>query len=439
MATEESFKVIYAGDAIYKPEKGLLGKTKRAHFVLTNNNLLLYKSSQKARSEINIFDYNANSSQSSAASVKSIDKERIFLKLSSIYAVQSVITTPHSFRIEYFHAQSGQAMYHLLTVDSDKEQKQWMQALRKAVSVHHPRIESISSTEKYAVIDRLAKQSDTFLNSDKIKMYKVVFKEKRFKAGGGDIPKEVFLPVIMAIGKFSFYFLPVSVLDDEYLKTVERDRFGLLSIQSIKFEDVDDTVVIEIKQVNKSDRQLAFASTFSEEIVNYLRRAVESIIPAHQQSQAILASSTPAHIKNTTIVPFHVPVDPEDEISGHDDEETQRFNTTLRAFTAALNLNKSRFNYSIEGPPKAKVFTVLPPNEIGSSSPVYQKYELLALFRTIQANVSQRNSIPFSICRLTFFFHVRISLLRYVLQTGHWKKWNLGLFSPNMDGQPTLL
>lgn len=383
LATEGSFKVIYAGDAMYKPEKGIISKAKKGHFVLTNNNLLLYKNSQKARSEIDMF--NQGASQTSPKSI--IEKERVFLKLSSIYAVQSIVTAAYTFRIEYLHSHSNQTLHHTITVDSDKECKQWIQALRKAVSIHHPRIESISSSERYTVIDRLAKQSDSFSNTDNIKIYKVVFKEKRYKVAG-DAPKETFLPVILAIGKFSFYLLPVSVLDSEYLKTVERDRFGLLSIQSIKFEDVDDTVVIEVKQVNKSNRQLAFASSFSEEIVNYLRRAINSIIPVSLQADSLYTLNTTFFIKNTQILPFSIPADPEDDLSGHDDEETQRFNTTLRAFTAALNLNKSRFNYNIEGPSKAKIFKLMPPNELGSTPSTYQKYELLAMFRTIQVNVS---------------------------------------------------
>lgn len=381
LATEQSFKVIYAGDATFKPDKGLLSKTKRSHFVLTNNHLLIYKSAQKARSEINMFD------QSSSLPTKAVDKDRIFLKLSSIYAVHAVVTAVYTFRIEYFHSQSNQTLYHILTVDSDKECKEWVQALRKAVWVHHPRIESISTTERYTVIDRLSKQGDNFVNSDHIKIYKVVFKEKRFKVGQ-DLAREVFLPVIMAIGKFSFYFLPITVLDDEYLKTVERDRFGLLSIQSIKYENNDDTVVIDVKQVSKNNRQLVFASTFCEEIVQYLHRAVDSIIPPAFQAVPLIHYNIPLVMKQAQIITYKIPMDPEDDITGRDDEEMQRFNTTLRAFTAALNLNKVRFNYTISGPPKAKVFTLLPPNEIGGTPATYQKYEILAIFRTLQVNVS---------------------------------------------------
>jgi hypothetical protein len=389
LATEASFKVLYAGDAVYKPDKTLISKTKRAHFVLTNNHLLLYKSASKARSEINIFEYHNSDSatvSTHSSSTKKFDKDRIFLKLSSIYAVQTVATANATFRIEYFHPQSSQAMFHTLTVDTDKECKQWVQALRSAVRIHLPRLECISGTERYNVLDRLSKQSDSFANSEHVKIYKVVFKEKRYKIGGGDQPKEVFLPVIMAIGKFSFYFLPISVLDNEYLKTVERDRFGILSILSIKYENIDDTVVIDIKQVAKSNRQLVFASSYCEEIVQHLYRSIESIVPG--SGATIYSEKVPPHIKHSQVLPFKVPCDPEDEMTGHDDEEVQRFNTTLRAYSAAFNMNKSRFNYTITGPLKAKVFTLLAPNEIGGTAPHYERYELLALLKAIQANVS---------------------------------------------------
>lgn len=396
MESEASFRVIYAGDAVYKPDKKILSKTKRGHFVLTNNQLLLYKSSQKARSEINFFEFSAGSHSSitQGAASKMVGKDRVFLELSSVYAVQLVATSLCTFRIEYLHLQSGQALSHTLTADNEREAKQWVQALRKAVCVHHPRMmDSISGTEKYAVLDRLAKQSDTFSNSDQVKIYKVVFKEKRYKIAGGDQPKEVFLPVIMAVGKFSFYFLPISVLDDEYLKTVERDRFGVLSVHAIRYDGLDDTVVIDVKQVGKSNRQLAFASTFCEDIIQYLHRSIESIIPGMATS---LYDRVPDHIRHAQVVPYTVPLDPEDEMTGHDDEQVHSFNSTLRAYAAAMNMNKSRFNFTITGPLKAKSFTLLPPHEVGGTLPKYEKYELLAILRTIQCNVSIPSSDPCS-------------------------------------------
>ncbi|CEP12990.1 hypothetical protein [Parasitella parasitica] len=383
LALEASFKVIYAGDVVYRSDKKILNKAKRVHLVLTNNQLLLYKNSQKARSEINIFDHPGNSSITQDDASKLIDKERIFLNLCTVYAVQRLVMSVNTFRIEYFHPQSGQAMAHTLAADNEREARQWVQALRRAICVHHPRIESISSTERYAVLDRMAKQSELFSNTDDVQMYKVVFKEKRYKMMSGDQAKEVFLPVILAIGKFSFYFLPIPPLDDEYLKTVERDRFGLLSILSIRYDNVDDTVVVKVKQIAQNDRQLAFASTFCEDIIQHMYRSIESIVPG---SGSNWYETVPDHIKHSRVVPYYIPLDPDDEITGHDDDQVHRFNLILRAYSAAMNMNKSRFNFTITGPLKTKTFTLLPPHEIGGTPATYEKYELLAILRTIQAN-----------------------------------------------------
>lgn len=386
-ASESSFKVIYAGDTVYKSDKKILNKVKRAYFVLTNTQLLTFKSSTKARSEINMFD------ETQSASV-TIDKDRVFLNISDIYAVQAVATVPGTFRIEYLHPQSGQALVHTLTVDSDKDMKLWIDALRRTVKIHHPHINCIQPTERFRVLERMDKQKDNLENSDHVKIYKVVFKEKHFKTVN-EAPREVFLPVLLAIGKFSFYLLPISSsgTDSDYLKTVERDRFGLLSILSMRYENIDDTVIIEVKQIGKNNRQLVFASTFCEEIIQNLYRSIDAIIPGLADS--LYSEKVPAYIKEARVIPLTIPTDPEDNITGHDDEEVQHFHTTLRAFCASMNLNKSRFNFSIHGPLKTKIFTLLAPNEVNRTSTQYDKYELLALLRTIQHHVRYHTIIVF--------------------------------------------
>ncbi|KAI8885535.1 RNI-like protein [Backusella circina FSU 941] len=374
--SESSFKIIYAGDVSYKPDKGLLSITKKVHLVLSNNQLLVYKSSQKARAELDMF----NMQQSKQTAIPKIDKDRVFLALHDIYAVHYVVTPVNTFRIEYLHVHSRQSLSHLITAESAKECQHWIHALQKAIRIHRPRIDTVTNSEKNNVIDRISKQSDALSKRDDIVMYKVVFKEKRYKASG-DQPKEVFLPVIFAIGKFSFYFSPISTHDGEYLKTIERDRFGLLSIQSIKFDNSDDTVIIEVRQINKKSRQLVFATTFCEIIVQYLRRAIDSIIPPNHIPPVYIANIA-SNIKSTRIIPYIIEPDPEDDILGYDDE-VKMFNSTLRAYCASLNLNKNRFNFSVNGPPKAKSFVLHPPNEVRDLSVTYTKYELIAILRSL--------------------------------------------------------
>ncbi|CAO3661523.1 unnamed protein product [Rhizopus stolonifer] len=369
-------KVLYAGDVTYKTDKGLLSKTKHVHFVLTHKYLLVYKTAQKARAEIDIYHDGENNNQG-------VDKSHILLNLAHIYAIHAVVTATNTCRIDHLHPQSNQALSYTFTVENSKECKQWIQALISAVSIHHPSIETINTNERYGAIDRVSKQNDVFENTDDMNMYKVVFKEKRYKSGGGDSPREFFLPVILVFGKFSFYLLPATtVMDEEYLKTVERDRFGYLSIESIRYDGSDDTVFIQVRQINRKSRQLVFASCFCKDILHYFCRSIQSILPL----PGLFQLKVPENIKKTKILPFRIVPDPEDEMTGRDDEDIQTFNIVLRAYTAALNLNKSRFHFTIDGPLKQKRFVLLPPNEINSSLSIYQKYELLALFRTIQAN-----------------------------------------------------
>jgi hypothetical protein len=379
-SSESSFKIIYAGDISYKPEKGLLSITKKVHLVLSNNQLLVYKSSQKARAELDMF----NMQQSKQTAMPKIDKDRLFLALHDIYAVHSVVTPANTFRIEYLHVHSRQSLSHLITTESAKECQRWIHALQKAIRVHRPRIDTITNSEKNNVIDRISKQSDAFSRRDDIIMYKVVFKEKRYKTTG-DQPKEIFLPVIFAIGKFSFYFLPININDGEYLKTIERDRFGLLSIQNIRFDNNDDTIIIQVRQINKKSRQLVFASTFCETIVQYLRRAIDSIIPPNHIPPVYIANIS-SNIKNTRIIPYIIEPDPEDDILG-DDEEVKMFHSTLRAYCASLNLNKNRFNFSVTGPARAKSFVLHSPNEVRDIPVTYTKYELVAVLRSLAISV----------------------------------------------------
>ena len=106
-------------------------------------------------------------------------------------------------------------------------------------------------------------------------------------------------------------------------------------------------------------------------------------------------------------MPFRIAPDIDDEMTGHDDEEMQSFNIILRAYTAALNLNKSRFRYTITGPLRSKQFVLLPPNEINGSPSTYQKHELLALFKTIQANVNKLN-------RKKYFFSLTSPIIDFL-------------------------
>lgn len=438
-------KIIYASDVSYqKPDATLriplilTKRNKNAHFVLTTTHLLQFKSAAKARA--------AGADAFATQPVHNLhnDKDRVLLALSDVYGVHRVISPPNSFRIEHLHPETKQPLALVVTAESAYECDQWLRTLREAVRVHHPAIKTVTTSERYAAMDRMSKQGD---QQDDMVIYKVVYKEKqRIKfsvsssGGGGSgsqsensdepVTKEVFIIVLLAIGKYSMYVLPsggAGALDDTYIKSIERDRYGLLAVQKIEYDEKDDTIKLLMRQTNnRPSRQLVFVSTFCESIVQYLRQAIDSIVARSLKTytlgipQRLLDVHIRARRSGST-----------QQLNASEDAQLMQFDLTLQAHCAALNLNKARFNYHIDGPKRAKRFVLLPPNEMEEKPPVYGKYELLAIFRCLQYNVSfLLSELSWHTCILI----VNHSFLGKAYIPRYYSCWSLNAGNGSLDG-----
>lgn len=391
-------RVIYAGDVSYmnKSDSGRLllpKKSKRIFMVLTNTCLLHFKTSAKARAAgVALYQPKPEPTIYNA--------DRVLTHLADIYGVHNVASgsggpaapssQPYIIRIEHLHPQTKQPLAFTIALESAAEKSQWLKAIRDAIAVHLPAIMTTTSAERYAVAERIGKQNDR-RNDDYI-VHKVIYKEKRVKTAsdaktgsGNDTVKEVYLVVLFALGKFSMYVMPLNgaygMLDDKYLKTLERDRHGLLAIQHIDWDGKDDTVKILVRQPGKPSRQIAFVSTFAESIVQHLRQAIRALVPI-----PLCTVSLPSKTIKTPIMPLRLLQ--ANSQNDDDDGQTAQFEHVLQAYCAALNLNKARYEYELAGSPNAKLFTLRGPNELNQTSHVYSKYEFLAILKTLQACVS---------------------------------------------------
>ncbi|KAI9029720.1 hypothetical protein CLU79DRAFT_716352 [Phycomyces nitens] len=374
----ETFKVLYAGEVTYKPDKGLLSKTKREYFVLTNNYLLRYKSQQKARADVDFFDTNLSKKPK-----QTFEKDQILLKLENVYATHPVVANRNSFRVEHLDPTTRQALHFTFTADSSKEADQWINTIAKTVRIHHHVMETVSPSERFGAIDRVLKHKDMVDNSEKMVIHKVIFKEKHLKLSKDNTAngvKEIFMVVLLAIGKFSMYVLPTGCADEKYIQSVDRDRHGLFSIQKIHYDGNGDTIKLLLRQTDKSSRQLVLVSTFAETIVQTLRQAVHSILPNDRHLTYTIQA--PAYIKDVAFVKTRLSIQ---TMNVHqEDENSLRFEIILQAYCAALNLNKARFEFEINGPIGSKRFLLLPPNEVKESPQNYERSELLAVFRALR-------------------------------------------------------
>ncbi|CAO3599032.1 unnamed protein product [Absidia cylindrospora] len=406
-ANNSSFKVVYAGLVSYKTVSALIPVNKRLYFVLTNHHLLQYKSEQKARSEIDLFDTNKHRNgmtSTTSSATMNIGQGKIVVHLRDVFGIHTVISPPNTFRIEYLESGTKQPQTLSLTTNTSKECQQWIDGFRHAVKVHHISMMAqgtVTSTERFAAVERLSKQKDMVdKRRNPLLIHKAIYKEKRIKItdGKNSTTKEVFQVVTLAIGKFSLYLLPPSgVADEKYLKSVERDRYGLLAIHSIQYSADDDTFKLLIGQVGHATRQLVLVSTYCEYIIQHLRQAIHAI--ALESHGATYSSLLPAHLQRAFITPLHTSVDDDmDDKNAHGgdssflhgnsvDQVTTQFNLVLHAYCAALNLNKARFQYELGGIPGGeRSFTLLPPHEVNESSATYTKYELLAICRSLGLN-----------------------------------------------------
>ncbi|CAO3648984.1 unnamed protein product [Cunninghamella blakesleeana] len=431
---ENTFKVYYAGVISYKTVTALIPVVKKAYFVLTNHFLVQYKSEQKARSEINLFDHLSSSpspstfddfSNHNKKKIPKIDPTKIVLQLQDVFAVHTVVSPPNTFRIEYLQPSTKHPQALVFTTNNEKECQQWIDGLRRAVKLHHVGMMTegtVTTTERFAAVERLSKQKDMVdKRRHPLMIHKAIYKEKRIKiADGKRNTKEVFQVVTLAIGKFSLYVLPPSgVMDNEYLKSVERDRYGLLAIHSIEYSGQDDTFKLLFGQVGQPTRQLVLVSTYCEYIIQHLRQAIHAIstfpLPLSLQSSSSLPSSNsipkpytyksqlPSSLTKAYITPLQTLIDDEDDNNDRDTDSIKsdslqynnsndiatnqhdilKFEIVLHAYCAAFNLNKARFNYNIFGPVDSRTFILLSPNEVNESAATYSKYELLSILRSL--------------------------------------------------------
>lgn len=352
----------------------LFSKTKKEYLVLTQDDLLRFKSSPKANQ---VFDFTLMKKR---PNVK-ISKSHHMLSKEGIIGVHYVPQSNTVFRIEHLDPLSKVISSITIFTSLQQDAIGWVNALRRLAQDNLSIISPITSAERSMVIERMQKQRDTTDPVDDILIKQVVLRHQRQKptTDNPHAHKEIIVPVMFAIGKSSFYVLPHGFADEEYKKVVLRDRHGLLTIQHISYSGRDDTFELTVRNVAKDSQKLLFVSAHCEEIIRQLRVSISNLVPFYP---------TPTYTLDAIDMIQSHRVDPTIDISKLGD---RGFDALLEGYCAAMNLDKRRFAFtisSIPDMPGARHINVHPPNEINESPAVYSKYELLALFRALRHNVS---------------------------------------------------
>jgi hypothetical protein len=379
--TETSVLVVYASDVTHNFEKSVLSKTKKEYIVLTNQHLLRFKNQNKANQSLDLFSSNSSKSSSIASHSKVFtSKDHLICKLDSIIATQATSAAPYSLRIDYMvDAGARQPSSVTLTVETSSERTKWLERLRTLTRVYLPRSTFMPREEKLRVAERLIKHREILDDGEDTVTHKVVYKQRLLKTDNSGQYKDVFTLINIAIGQFSLYLLPSGTTDEDHIKQMGRDRYGLLSIQSINLDSSDDTLKITFMQTQGDPKKIELASCHSEVLVQDIRRAIYSLIPLYTTHPYQLVA--PENIRNTRMLP----------IQDSTRAENLGFDRLIEAYCAAFNLNKKRIMYSIEASSEGEdglSVSLLPVNEVNDTPDSYSKFELLAFFRALRHNVS---------------------------------------------------
>lgn len=363
--------IIYA-DLEHNFGVNLLRKSRRDFCVLTNRHLLRFKDMSRAAAAFHIAASSFSNPRQPVAAVR-LPSSSIMVATDDIFDVQKCISPSMAICIDYVHPQTKAATSTILMNENTNNQTRWYEAIRSVVKRH---LESA----RVIAMERLRRHTDIPDVPDQMIVHKVVLNERR--QGNDNLcgVKKVFLPVLLVIGMNNFYILPTLSNDVDYKNTVNKDHFGLMAISSIAYRFHRDIVQITVRVKGSKSKTLSFTSISCEAIVYDFRKAINTLAQLYPQPLCGLDIQR-SHL--------NIPIPPWFEITNLED---RGFDKLLAAYCAALSLDKHRFSFSITeivDVAGARKITVNPPNDFkGTNDVSYNKFELLAIFRSLRHNVS---------------------------------------------------
>lgn len=380
---EDMIEIMYAGDLEHTFGGNIMRKSRKEYCVLTNRHLLRFKTIQKAMGVFENLLVFGGGSRRPVSSVR-LPSDSNMIAVDTILAVHESFSTPPTIRVDYVNPTTKNGSSLMLMTDSANSQAKWLEAIRGVVKRHIPYMSVVSKSDRGAAMERLRRHMDIPDQHEQMVVHKVVLTERRARSADGASPsvfKEIFLVVLLVIGKINLYILPTSN-DEDYKRVIgEKDRLGLMAISNITFEGRDDTVQVTVRVKGGDNKTFLFASSWCENMVQDLRRAINSLTQFYPEPPYDL--DIPYSLRSVRILPLV-------ELAKFED---RGFDKLLEAHCAALNLDKRRFSFTITEVADvvgARKITVNPPNEIreGVVNTPYNKHELLAIFRSLRHNVS---------------------------------------------------
>ncbi|KAI8075148.1 hypothetical protein BC940DRAFT_314825 [Gongronella butleri] len=432
---------VFSGAMVLCSPQSRFGRQKKCYCVLTTRALLRFKTLDKATKAFPEMNKQGGRMRALSHPGGHDAGQKLLVSLDTVFAVHKVHVSPFQAAVRIDHldaADHGKPSSSIILFPADGgDVKPWLHAIRSAIEPFLLGLVSVSSAEQFSALERFKKQNDASGSTSLI--HKVLLKTKKTAQGQNDAnaqaaalssveQKDIYVPVIVALGENSVYVLPSKTEHNDYRRYVKRDRYGLLAIQRMVLRDDDDTLIFDMSNVHGPKQQLVLVSSVGRLIVCSIQRAIQALVPHfphppfalvyHQENtknQQTTLQRRPSHMSFTgnasstsTTAAWHraltQPWEPQPIDLGKQPLATisALMASVLMSYCAALNLDRRRFRYTLTQAPNGLPrfhLVVQPPNEINGNFSSYSRLELLAYFRTLR-HITLFESISFKDIRL---------------------------------------
>ncbi|KAK4569980.1 hypothetical protein LTR86_002950 [Recurvomyces mirabilis] len=385
--------VVYHGEV--QTSAGMFRK-KKEYLVLTETNIIRYKSQTKAAETFTAISHPLgrspvirHGSMPSAGSYSDLqtmsdssgDKDgRVSLR--QVVAVHRLDDGKPYFAIEvsYLDEESGQASALTLQFNIPEERDMWLRSIRNTVRYNpHVAATSISpyNLENAArIIER-----DNDYDPNNCSIYKVVQRQSSKSTGrssSDDLTKVASNVCFLAIGVHKVHLIQlvkpvVRSSSPSLVVNNTTSSYGVLTLVGVKVSNTDDTFELTFRQPLQRPRSIFLASLASHEIAAQLHFAENYLRP--ECGQRLFEWQAPAEVEAILQPPVA------------SNEDNSCLDRTLIAYCVAYGVSSSRvcytINYQCEDAPR---FELLPPTE--HRRPEYDPIELLAITRALRYNES---------------------------------------------------
>lgn len=376
--------VVYSGEVI---STGGLLRRKKEFMVLTNEELLRYKSEHKASEAFGIPTRSPTTGRApSIGSVGELSNEHSLvtsaIQIVAVYRYGGDADLACTVQVDHLDDANGTPSSTVLQVSTPQEAQGWLEILRQVT--HLARTAKSPPPFSNSTVEHIARrlEAEKDYSPSHFQIFRVVQRAAKMnghKAGSSEDLQKMYSTICyLVIGIHKIHLVPIPKTSPNRsttsLSAATSSSYAILNLSGLTVSDTDDSFTLSFRSPCRAAQKLHLASVDASDIIQAIRQASEYLRPNYLITPFI---GLPEYLNDAALP--DIPYTPGDDFNG--------FDRTLSAYCTAYDLDASNIVYGVhmevEDSPQ---FILYPP--AFSRRRQYTDLELLAVMRSLRWNES---------------------------------------------------